>query len=249
MLDFSDSSSSANNFLLTPDVLRIRRRNAAIRSDEPARSLGTPTLAVSCLQPPSAMTDSSERGARGSNGQTKTKLSKDEFIKRFDERFFDPAFDAVRRGDGGRPRRRMGRLRRLSQGSANPTGRRRVRRSGPSALDRMARRASRDSGCPAAPRGSTGQTSYSRGLRKRAHRSDVSRRDVEDVSARRNGKGRRRADDDCECDFLDLSALTAEYGRVIYPCKGCVSTAMPLCHWPCSCYPELRDGPGQRLDA
>lgn len=39
-------------------------------------------------------------------------------------------------------------------------------------------------------------------------------------------------------DVLDLSALTAEYGRVIYPCKGCVSTAMPLCHWPCSCYPN-----------
>src|SRR6185503_12004461 len=46
------------------------------------------------------------------------------------------------------------------------------------------------------------------------------------------------ADAECECDFLDLSALTAEYGRVIYPCKGCVSTAMPLCHWPCSCYPN-----------
>ena len=39
-------------------------------------------------------------------------------------------------------------------------------------------------------------------------------------------------------DFLDLSRLTAEYGKVIYPCKACVSTAMPLCHWPCSCYPN-----------
>lgn len=41
-----------------------------------------------------------------------------------------------------------------------------------------------------------------------------------------------------EVDFLDLSRLTSEYGRVIYPCKACVSTAMPLCHWPCSCYPN-----------
>jgi len=39
-------------------------------------------------------------------------------------------------------------------------------------------------------------------------------------------------------DVLDLSLLTSEYGRNIYPCKGCVSTAMPLCHWPCSCYPN-----------
>jgi multimeric flavodoxin WrbA len=41
-----------------------------------------------------------------------------------------------------------------------------------------------------------------------------------------------------DVDLLDLSDLTAEYGRVILPCKACVSTAMPLCHWPCSCYPN-----------
>ena len=41
-----------------------------------------------------------------------------------------------------------------------------------------------------------------------------------------------------EVDFLDLSLVTSEYGRTIHPCKGCVSTAMPLCHWPCSCYPN-----------
>jgi multimeric flavodoxin WrbA len=37
---------------------------------------------------------------------------------------------------------------------------------------------------------------------------------------------------------LDLSHVTSEYGRQIHPCKGCVSSAMPLCHWPCSCYPN-----------
>jgi multimeric flavodoxin WrbA len=41
-----------------------------------------------------------------------------------------------------------------------------------------------------------------------------------------------------EVEVLDLSRLAAEYGRVIYPCKACVSTAQPLCHWPCSCYPN-----------
>jgi multimeric flavodoxin WrbA len=41
-----------------------------------------------------------------------------------------------------------------------------------------------------------------------------------------------------EIEDLDLSRLTSEYGRNIYPCKTCVSTAMPLCHWPCSCYPN-----------
>jgi multimeric flavodoxin WrbA len=41
-----------------------------------------------------------------------------------------------------------------------------------------------------------------------------------------------------EVDRLDLSLLSSDYGRRIYPCKSCVATAMPLCHWPCSCYPN-----------
>lgn len=44
--------------------------------------------------------------------------------------------------------------------------------------------------------------------------------------------------DGIEVDLLDLSLLTSDYDRHIHPCKGCVSTAMPLCHWPCSCYPN-----------
>lgn len=43
-------------------------------------------------------------------------------------------------------------------------------------------------------------------------------------------------------DILDLSRLTSEFGRTIHPCKSCVSTAMPLCHWPCSCYPNYSLG-------
>jgi multimeric flavodoxin WrbA len=45
-----------------------------------------------------------------------------------------------------------------------------------------------------------------------------------------------------ETEVLDLSRLTSEYGRKIHPCKACVSTAMPLCHWPCSCYPNFAMG-------
>ncbi|QBE66189.1 flavodoxin family protein [Pseudoduganella lutea] len=41
-----------------------------------------------------------------------------------------------------------------------------------------------------------------------------------------------------EADVLDLSLVTSTYSHHIHPCKGCVSTAMPLCHWPCSCYPN-----------
>ncbi|MGJ4727921.1 flavodoxin family protein [Luteimonas sp. SDU101] len=49
-----------------------------------------------------------------------------------------------------------------------------------------------------------------------------------------------------DSDVLELNRLASEYGRVIHPCKGCVSTAMPLCHWPCSCYPN--HGLGQHHD-
>lgn len=41
-----------------------------------------------------------------------------------------------------------------------------------------------------------------------------------------------------ETQILDLGLTTFEYGKQIHPCKACVSTAMPLCHWPCSCYPN-----------
>jgi multimeric flavodoxin WrbA len=41
-----------------------------------------------------------------------------------------------------------------------------------------------------------------------------------------------------QTDLLDLSRLVSDYDRHIHPCKACVSTAMPLCHWPCSCYPN-----------
>lgn len=48
-----------------------------------------------------------------------------------------------------------------------------------------------------------------------------------------------------QAQHLELSRLTAEYGRHIHPCKACFSTAAPLCHWPCSCYPNYSLGQTQ----
>jgi multimeric flavodoxin WrbA len=53
------------------------------------------------------------------------------------------------------------------------------------------------------------------------------------------------ADRNATVNFLDLSRLTSEYGRRIHPCKACFSTAAPLCHWPCSCYPNYALGQTQ----
>lgn len=43
-------------------------------------------------------------------------------------------------------------------------------------------------------------------------------------------------------EVLDLARLASEYGREIHPCKACFSTATPLCHRPCSCYPNYSLG-------
>jgi multimeric flavodoxin WrbA len=43
-------------------------------------------------------------------------------------------------------------------------------------------------------------------------------------------------------EVLELNRLASEYGREIHPCKACFSTAAPLCHWPCSCYPNYSLG-------
>jgi NADPH-dependent FMN reductase len=43
-------------------------------------------------------------------------------------------------------------------------------------------------------------------------------------------------------DILDLSRTTSEFGKMIHPCKSCVSTSVALCHWPCSCYPNYSLG-------
>lgn len=42
--------------------------------------------------------------------------------------------------------------------------------------------------------------------------------------------------------LLDLSRIASEFGKMIHPCKSCVSTSMALCHWPCSCYPNYSLG-------
>jgi multimeric flavodoxin WrbA len=46
-------------------------------------------------------------------------------------------------------------------------------------------------------------------------------------------------------EVLELNRLASEYGRHIYPCKACFSTAPALCHWPCSCYPNYSLGQAQ----
>jgi multimeric flavodoxin WrbA len=180
------------------------------------------------------------RGRRATKirtGQAPAMLTRAEFRERFMVRFFDPAYanealaiarleaiawDALREG------RKAPVTRPAGSGFADPTypisvqwleTRRRLKaaqrrwgdRSASSRVLLICGSARNDASCP-------GEISKTWRLTQRA------RRVVESLGV--------------EADVLDLSLVTSEYGRAIHPCKGCVSTAMPLCHWPCSCYPN-----------
>ncbi len=171
-------------------------------------------------------------------GQGSVALTKAEFLARFHERFGDPAFEPLRdrlaeiaaaAWDGYHAYRKDPRTRAAGAGFAVPSfqlpvdwlaTRRRLRaaekrqksRKSSSRILLVCGASRSDQTCP-------GEMS------KTFRLVTLARRVVE----------RARG---FECDVLDLSHLASQYGRVIHPCKACVSTAMPLCHWPCSCYPN-----------
>ena len=170
-------------------------------------------------------------------GQGNVKLTRDEFERRFRQRFSDPEFEQVHAQlveivdvawKAYDEYHKSPRKRKAGPGFADPEfelplewleTRERIQqaereRKDPSSAGRIllvCGAARHDQTCP-------GEMSKTFRLASRA------REEIERAGVR--------------CDFLDLSLLTAEYGRQILPCKACVSTAMPLCHWPCSCYPN-----------
>jgi multimeric flavodoxin WrbA len=170
-------------------------------------------------------------------GQAPAVLSRAEFHERFNVRFYDPAY-AVERNAIGRLEdiawsavqevRKAPTTRLAGRGFADPTYKVSVQwlatrkhllaaqkrwhdSKAPSRILLICGSARNDGSCP-------GEVSKTWRLTELAHQV------VEDAGF--------------EADVLDLSLVTSEYGRAIHPCKGCVSSAMPLCHWPCSCYPN-----------
>ena len=71
-----------------------------------------------------------------------------------------------------------------------------------------------------------------------AQRPHLSRRNVEDLSA--GDAGAKSVREDARLRSRSARPFAADVA--IRPqdlsCKACVSTAQPLCHWPCSCYPN-----------
>src|SRR5450759_1733767 len=164
-------------------------------------------------------------------GQAPAPLTRDEFHERFNVRFYDPAYEAEREAiarleaiawEAHQEGRKAPITRSAGRGFADPTypisvqwlkTRKRLKaaqkrwhdNSVPSRVLIICGSARNDGTCP-------GEIS------KTWRFTESARHVVQSLGA--------------EADVLDLSLVTSEYGRSIHPCKGCVSSAMPLCHWP-----------------
>jgi multimeric flavodoxin WrbA len=165
-------------------------------------------------------------------------LDEQEFRSRFFARFADPAFDGVRSElericaiawDGYEHYRKSPRKRRAGEGFADPEYE--LSADWLAARDAIREAEAKFADATCATRillvnGSTRSEHSCPGEISKTRRLVYAARDA------------LVALDDTEVDFLDLSLLAEEPLKVIHPCKACVSTAMPLCHWPCSCYPN-----------
>jgi len=171
-------------------------------------------------------------------GQGSTKLTRDEFRRRFRDRFYDPAFEAASAEldrleevawEAYDEYRKDPRTRKAGPEFADPDHELSIEWLETRARVQEAEKKHRDPKAPsrvllicASPR--TDETCPGE-MSKTFRLTTTARETLE------REKG-------VDVDLLDLSRLTSEYGRMILPCKACVSTAMPLCHWPCSCYPN-----------
>jgi NADPH-dependent FMN reductase len=171
-------------------------------------------------------------------GMPSVQLTRQEFAKRFHDRFYDPAFGGLeaeiekiigRAWEAYDEYRKSPRTRAAGPGFADPSfelpiewletrcaieeaERQQKDPKSPSRILLINGSSRSDQSCP-------GEMSKTYRLVTIAHAVFRSKRGI-------------------AVDLLDLSRLTSEYGRTIHPCKACVSTAMPRCHWPCSCYPN-----------
>ncbi|PWK33525.1 flavodoxin family protein [Cupriavidus plantarum] len=170
-------------------------------------------------------------------GQVTEHLTREEFGRRFRARFYDPAFRAE---DAALERIEAIAWEAYSNSRKAPN----TEKAGPGAADpgydlsvewRQARDAIRD-----AQRLQQEAASASRVLLIVASsRNDLTCPGEMSKSWRLAGIVRARMQEmGMVVDTLDLSRLASDPDLHIHPCKGCASTAMPLCHWPCSCYPN-----------
>ena len=165
-------------------------------------------------------------------------LTKDEFKRRFRQRFYDPAFDPLQAEierlaevawDAYDDSRKAPRTERAGPGFADPDYELSIEWRAASQRVRDAEQRQQDPSSPA-------RILLINGATRSEHTCPAETSKTWRLAMMAQQVFERERD--LEIEILDLSRLASEYGRTIYPCKTCVSTAMPLCHWPCSCYPN-----------
>src|SRR4029079_18599806 len=173
-------------------------------------------------------------------GMPSTQLTKEEFAGRVRRRFYDPTFDVLSAEiekishaawDGYEHSRKSPRTRPAGSEFADPAYELSVEWLNTRDEIRKAARAHNDSRSPSRVlivNGSSRSDQTCPGEMSKTYRFATLARELV------------AAETGFEADFLDLSRLTSEYGRTIHPCKACVSTAMPLCHWPVPATPITR---------
>jgi multimeric flavodoxin WrbA len=170
-------------------------------------------------------------------GQAPARLERDEFHRKFIGQFFDPAFDAV-----------AGELAKVEeiawQAYQDKRKAPRTVKAGPGFADpdydlSIEWKAAHDSLLAAEAKQKDARTpSRVLVINASARNDGTCPSEISKTWRMSNMAKETLAAQGIEADLLDLSRLTSDYDRHIHPCKACVSTAMPLCHWPCSCYPN-----------
>jgi multimeric flavodoxin WrbA len=164
-------------------------------------------------------------------------LTREQFRSRFFERFYDPAFDAVRAEldkvceiawDGYIKYRKSPRSQPAGAEFSDPAFKLPVEWLQARSAIKEAERRQRD---PSSPPRILVVSGATRSEHTCPGEVSKTRRLAGHAAKTLEAQG-------CEVDLLQLSHLADEPWKVIHPCKACVSTAMPLCHWPCSCYPN-----------
>ncbi len=170
-------------------------------------------------------------------GQAPARLERDEFHRKFIGQFFDPAYEAV-----------AGELAKIEevawQAYQDKRKAPRTIKAGPGFADpdydlSIEWKAARDSLLAAEAKQKDPRTpSRVLVINASARNDGTCPSEISKTWRMTNMAKETLAAQGIDADILDLSRLTSDYDRHIHPCKACVSTAMPLCHWPCSCYPN-----------
>jgi multimeric flavodoxin WrbA len=171
-------------------------------------------------------------------GMPSTQITREEFTRRFRDRFYDPAFAGLeaeldkiidKAWEGYDVYRKNPRLRAAGPGFADPSFELPVQWFETREAIHAAEKRQKDSKSPSRVLLVNGSTRSEHTCPGEMSKTFRLVKLAEQVVLASPG---------FEVEILDLSRLASEYGRIIYPCKACVSTAQPLCHWPCTCYPN-----------